>query len=224
MNCKHGAAGLKHLSASLDIKALADDGAFTGYGSVFGIEDRVGDVVEKGAFTGTLATWGQKNKLPPMLWQHRMDEPIGVYTKMLEDEHGLYVEGRLLVSDDPLAKRAYAHMKAGSVTGLSIGYTVPRGGGVWDDNAGVYRLSQIQLWEVSLVTFPANESAQVETVKSALRNPTEFERFLRDAGLSRAQAKALMGGGWKAISGARDAMADDDMHDDLQSLIQTLRG
>ncbi|WP_163372867.1 HK97 family phage prohead protease [Endozoicomonas acroporae] len=192
---------IKKLRKPFEVKSLGDDGTFSGYASVFDVVDSYGDVVKKGAFLESLGEWSSKGKLPPILWQHDPDQPIGPYTMMVEDEKGLYVEGKLLIDDDPLAKRAYAHLKAGTISGLSIGYTIPSGGGHWDEKAGVYRLEKLKLYEVSLVTFPANESAEVESVKSAIGNPKEFERFLRDAGLSRMQAKRLMSGGFSALSG-----------------------
>lgn len=211
----------KHLAAPFKVKSIKDDGTFTGYGSVFDVVDSYSDVVHRGAFAGSLESWQQRGGLPAMLWQHKFDEPIGVYTHMEEDEHGLYLEGRLLVDDDPLAKRAYAHLKAGSLTGLSIGYDIAPGGAEWDNQAEVFRLKNVNLWEVSLVTFPANDAARVETVKHALQGPRQFEKFLRDAGLSRNEAKALMAEGYKALP-TRDAV-DSDLIDDIKRLTEQLR-
>lgn len=212
----------KQLARPFQIKSLDEDGTFSGYGSVFGVEDSYGDVVERGAFKASLAAWVAKGRMPALLWQHDAREPIGVYTKMTEDDHGLYVEGRLLVSDDPLAKRAYAHLKAGSISGMSIGYVIPRGGGEWDPQTETYRLKQVDLWEVSLVTWPANDDARVDAVKSAIDSPREFERFLRDAGLSRSQAKALMGGGYKALD-QREA-DDGGLLAAIQNLMDEVKG
>jgi hypothetical protein len=121
-----------------------------------------------------------------------------------------------------MAKRAHAHLKAGSISGMSIGYSLPSGGWEYDKEKGVYRLKQIDLWEVSLVTFPANEDATVSTVKSALGNKTEFERFLRDAGLSRTQAKGLMARGFEGLS-QRDAVDSDLLHS-LKTITHQLKG
>ncbi|EII48312.1 phage prohead protease, HK97-like family protein, partial [Escherichia coli 2.3916] len=99
----------QRLDIPLNLKSVSDSGEFEGYGSVFGVKDSHDDVVVPGAFTTTLHKWSEKKALPALLWQHRMDEPIGVYTEMKEDDVGLYVRGRLLVDDDPLAKRAHAH-------------------------------------------------------------------------------------------------------------------
>lgn len=218
---------LKRIARPFELKSVTDEGTFAGYGSVFGNEDSYGDVVEPGAFAETLKTWAKKGGLPPMLWQHRHDEPIGIYEKMFEDDHGLYVEGRLLIDDDPLAKRAHAHMKAGSIGGLSIGYSIPKGGGTWDDEAGVYRLSQIRLWELSVVTFPANEEATIDTVKALdfIETERDFEMFLRDAGLSRADAKAAAGHGWKGVQARRDVGSDDALEvQQFRDLLKTIKG
>lgn len=171
----------------LEIKELSDDGSFSGYGSVFGNVDYYGDVVEAGAFTKTLAA-----KMPAMLWQHDSAEPIGVWTKIAEDEKGLYMEGRLLTGKVSRASEAHELLKAGAVKGLSIGY-MPK---VWEwlkDNNGdsIRHLKEIDLWEVSLVTFPANEAAVVTSVKS-LESIRDIEETLRDAGFSRSEAKSLI--------------------------------
>lgn len=216
------ATGNKQLAAHFKVKSVGEDGTFAGYGSVFDLVDTYSDVVHRGAFRESLNAWAKKGGLPAMLWQHKFDEPLGVYTKMEEDDHGLYLEGRLLIEDDPLAKRAYAHLKAGSLTGLSIGYSIPPGGAQWDSDAGVYHIKKVDLWEVSLVTFPANDAARVETVKHALQGPRQFEKFLRDAGLSRTEAKALMADGYKAIS-QRDA-GMGGLLDELNQLTAQLRG
>lgn len=107
----------QRLDVPLSLKSVSDSGEFEGYGSVFGVKDSHDDVVMSGAFAASLRAWSDRKALPALLWQHRMDEPIGVYTEMKEDDVGLYVRGRLLIDDDPLAKRAHAHMKAGSLPG-----------------------------------------------------------------------------------------------------------
>ncbi|WP_145533978.1 HK97 family phage prohead protease [Yersinia thracica] len=187
----------------LKLKSVSDSGEFEGYGSVFGVKDSYDDIVVPGAFIKSLNAWRDKNALPAMLWQHRMDEPIGIYTEMKENDVGLFVKGRLLIDDDPLAKRAHAHMKAGSLTGLSIGYMLKDW--EYDRNKEAYLLKEVDLWEVSPVTFPSNDEARVSDVKSAFArgetpSPKSIERVLRDVGLSRTQAKAFMAEGYSAIS------------------------
>tara|TARA_B100001063_G_scaffold247320_1_gene292615 strand:+ start:9209 stop:9856 length:648 start_codon:yes stop_codon:yes gene_type:complete len=194
--------------AGLKIKSVSDTGEFEGYGSVFGVKDSYSDIVVKGAFKKSLDRWAEKNSLPSLLWQHRMDEPIGIYTEMKEDENGLMVKGRLLIDDDPLAKRAHAHLKAGSITGLSIGYSLNEYD--YDNEKDAFILKDLDLWEVSLVTFPANEEARISDVKKALNGgeipqPALVEKCLRDVGFSRSQSKAFMADGFKAL---RDADSD----------------
>ena len=149
-----------------------------------------------------------------------MSEPIGVYSEMREDDRGLYVKGRLLIEGDPLAVRAHTHMKAGSLTGLSIGYILNE----WEysKDKDAWLLKEIDLWEVSPVTFPANDEARIEDVKAAITHgetPTQksIERILRDAGLSRTQAKAFMSGGYGALS-QRDAGELESALDCIKSL------
>lgn len=193
----------QRLDVPLKLKSVSDSGEFEGYGSVFGVKDSYADIVLPGAFSQSLQRWHEKQSLPAMLWQHRMDEPIGIYTEMNEDSTGLYLKGRLLIDDDPLAKRAHAHMKAGSLTGLSIGYIL--NDWEYDQAKEAFLLKEIDLWEVSLVTFPANDDARVNDVKSAFARgemplPKHIERVLRDVGLSRSQAKAFMAEGYGALS------------------------
>lgn len=192
----------KRLDIPFEIKSISDTGAFTGYGSVFGVKDSYSDIVIKGAFTNSLNKWKEKGRLPALLWQHKMDEPIGYYTKMVEDDNGLYLEGQLLIDDDPLAKRAHAHMKAKSLSGLSIGYILNDYD--YDKEKSAFILKDIDLWEVSVVTFPANDEARIDNVKSIFESgdippPKEIERVLRDVGLSRTQAKAFMSEGYSSL-------------------------
>lgn len=202
----------KRLNIPLEIKSVSDTGEFEGYGSVFGIEDSYSDVVMPGAFKNSLTQWNKKGRLPAMLWQHQMDQPIGIYTEMKEDEHGLYVKGRLLIDDDPLAKRAYAHLKAKSLGGLSIGFIL--NDYEYDNQLGVFKLIEIDLWEVSLVTFPANDEARVSDVKNQFKSgdipsPKALEKSLSEAlGFSQEQAQAFMAKGYSAID-KRETGFDD---------------
>jgi len=215
------------LHAPLRIKSVSETGEFSGYGSVFNTEDSYGDVVVKGAFTESLQDWAAKGRMPSLLWQHDVSEPIGVYTRMEEDDEGLYVEGRLLVDDDPLAKRAHAHLKAGSLSGMSIGYSLPPEGWSHDKEKDIYVLSKINLWEVSLVTFPANDEARVSQVKSILShgqtpNIRQVEHCLRDVGFSARQAKAFIADGYSGIN-LRDEGQDAELIKTISALTQSMR-
>ncbi|WP_431221719.1 HK97 family phage prohead protease [Serratia sp. L9] len=201
----------QRLDVPLKLKSVSDTGEFEGYGSVFGVKDSYSDIVIPGAFTKSLDNWKAKGGQPAMLWQHKTDEPIGVYTEMREDDVGLFVKGRLLIDDDPLAKRAHAHMKAGSLTGLSIGYMLKDW--EYDRTKDAFLLKEIDLWEVSPVTFAANDEARISDVKSAFARgetplPKNIERVLRDVGLSRSQAKAFMAEGYSALSSREAGGAD----------------
>jgi uncharacterized protein len=167
-------------SFPFEMKSLEKDGTFAGYGSVFGNKDSYGDVVMPGAFNDSLAEWKTKGRLPPILWQHDAAQPIGPFTSMREDAKGLHVEGQLLVNDVQLAREAHALMSAGAIGGMSIGYQIAPGGSTFNSQSMANELRALQLWEVSIVTFPANEEARVQSVKSiAAASFDEIERAIR---------------------------------------------
>jgi HK97 family phage prohead protease len=203
------ALGTKHLSAVRSgFKAVADKpGLIQGYGSVFNVTDSYGDIVAPGAFAASLEKWKAKSRMPAMLWQHDSATPIGSWTTMREDSVGLWCEGQLLLTV-PAGAQAYEHVKADTIDGLSIGFmTIER---TWNNETDLRTLNIVDLWEVSLVTFPANDSARVQSVKSAPRVKTirEFEDFLRDAGFSAAAAKAIAARGFKANPEPREEDGD----------------
>lgn len=187
-------ASLKIRDFGLDVKAVNEDGSFTGYGSVFGVEDSYGEVVAPGAFAESLVEIAQKGRPIPVLWQHRSDQPIGIYSSLREDDTGLYVEGMLLKDAVRQAGESYALMKAGAVSGLSIGYYVRQS--LYDEKTNVRTLLKLDLVEISLVTFPANDEARIDAVKSKIAHGelpslNEFERFLREAGFSKTKAAVI---------------------------------
>lgn len=191
---KHTTLKIRDFDLELKAEDVTDDGRFAGYGSVFGEVDSYHEVVAKGAFKASLAELKAKKRVVPVLWQHRSAEPIGVYDLLREDDVGLRVEGRLLIDAVAQAKEAHALMKAGAVSGLSIGYWVRKSSR--DEKTGIRTLLQLDLVEVSLVTFPANDAARVDAVKFKLAHgemPTlpEFERILREAGFSKTQAAVV---------------------------------
>lgn len=152
----------KRLSVSLEIKSIDESGRFAGYASVFDVVDQQRDVVQKGAFVQSLRNRVSEIKL---LWQHDMAQPIGYFTEIFEDAYGLYVEGQLLLNVEK-AREAFTLLKQGVVKGLSIGYAPIHYRMNPDD--GVRELSQVELYEISLVTFPANAVAEVSVVKGSL--------------------------------------------------------
>ena len=137
-------------------------GLISGYASVFGVVDEQGDRVINGAFSRSLKDIDDSSKWPKMLWQHDPKEPIGQWTKIQEDAKGLYVEGQLLL-DLQRGREAYALLKSKVIDGLSIGYRVVEAHK--SEMAGERLLSQLDLLEVSLVTFAANTAAKITEVK-----------------------------------------------------------
>jgi HK97 family phage prohead protease len=202
----------KFFSTLTEVK-FADDaalGTFSGYGAVFGNLDMKGDMIAKGAFTETLKQWRRRKKYPPMLLQHggfmAEDEvPIGKWLEMKEDDTGLAVEGRLINMDTERGRAVYGAMKEGVLEGLSIGFFTKEFTLGTKPDEPRRTLKKIELVEVSIVTFPANTEARVESVKSTPRTIREFEAMLRDvAGFSNAAAKAIAAGGFKAMPEPRD--------------------
>lgn len=187
----------KRLEFTFELKSISEDGTFTGYGSVFGVKDSYDEIVEPGAFVESLSV-----RKPALLWQHRSGEPIGVYTEIREDNIGLFMTGQLALKTQRGAE-AYELMKMGAVSGLSIGFQTREDS--YDKVTGIRTLKKVDLWEVSLVTFPANDSARVQAVKSIeeMTSLSEVEDCLRNAGFSRTEAKALIAR--LKILGRRDA-------------------
>ena len=141
------------------------DGTVEGYASLFGEIDQARDMVMPGAFAKTLASRGVRRI--PMLFQHDPAEPIGVWLELREDWRGLYARGRL-IPDVQRAREVLAMVKAGAIDGLSIGYRTVRGR--TDAKSGVRRLYEVDLWEISVVTFPMLSEARVSAVKGRGRD------------------------------------------------------
>lgn len=203
-------------NTGFELKFVAETGLFEGYASVFNVTDSTGDVILPGAFAKTLDKARLEGRLPPMLWQHDPAQPIGVWRDLHEDGHGLFVRGELFVQDIPLAREACKLLKEDVVTGLSIGYRAREARR--DVQNGLRVLAEVELIEISMVTFPANDFARIRRVKSQMAAglaPTErdCEAVLREAGFSRKMAKGFVAQGYKALMpGTRDAtaLADED--------------
>ena len=145
----------------LDLKRVESDGTFTGYASLFHTEDLGHDIVLPGAFRDSLArrdATGVK-----LLYQHNPAEPIGVWESLKEDARGLYARGRLMLAVTR-AREVLALMRAGALDGLSIGFRTVTG--QRDAKTGIRRLARIDLWEISIVTFPLLPEARIAHVKS----------------------------------------------------------
>jgi len=166
----------------------AREGFFSGYASVFDGVDSYGDTIVKGAYSKTLS---ERQRPIQMRWNH-FGPVIGKWISAQEDEIGLHMTGELTLGHS-VADDAYALMKHGAVNGLSIGFRIPEGGS--EKSGDVRLLKRIELVEVSIVEEPADLSARIGDVKSAIdeiESLKQAEAFLRDGcGLSWAAAKAL---------------------------------
>lgn len=150
-----------HLRASpparrADIAQVAFDGRFEGYASVFGVRDLAGDIVMPGAFRASLATRGAAGI--KMLYQHHAAKPIGVWSRLEETPRGLYAVGRIL-PEIARGRELLALMRAGALDGLSIGFHTLKARR--EERSGVRRLYEIDLWEISIVTFPMQPAARI---------------------------------------------------------------
>ena len=180
------------IDCGFEIKSVSESGQFVGYGSVYDVIDDGDDIVAAGAFADSLKEWKTKGRMPALLWQHNSYEPIGVYTKMSEDDRGLLVEGQLALKTQRGAE-AYELLQMKAISGLSIGFLTRADS--YDQKTGVRTIQKADLWECSLVTFPMNDAARVDSVKS-IDQITDFKSactYLRNAcGCSRTEATAIV--------------------------------
>ena len=176
---------IKHIACDLQVKTQGGEGVFAGYASVFNERDLQNEIVAAGAFARSLRKWKMQNRSPAMLWMHDPTMPIGVWTTVDENAAGLAVEGRLALRTQK-GGEAYELLKLGALTGLSIGYRTVASR--LDPKTKARILTDIDLFEISLVTFPANESARVSDVKS----PSHDRRLLTAAALRLREAARVL--------------------------------
>jgi len=193
---------MDRLCFGLQIKSLDGEGAFEGYASTFGNRDLGGDIVEPGAFSKSLKERGAKGV--KMLLDHDPRQRIGAWQDIREDSTGLFVKGQLFM-EKQIGRETHVDLKGGALDKMSIGYRTRQSS---DDGRRRARLlKDVDLLEISLVTFAMNESASVTAVKAAesVKTIREFEDFLRDVGgFSHAKAKAIAASGFKGHSEPRD--------------------
>ena len=199
---------MKTKDFTLQVKDLTEDGTFEGYGSIFGNVDSYGEKVMPGAFAESLAQHKREDTSVLMLWNHDSYQPIGVWEDLAEDSKGLWGKGRLFL-DIQKARETHTLAKNKAIGGLSIGYRERD----TDQDGSVRLLKKLDLYEISPVTFPANRSARIESVKSEhmdefarrLRDGDpmpikDFENILREAGVPKSMAVAIASHGYaKAI-------------------------
>ena len=209
-----------------EMKALdgEEPGTFVGMGAVFGNRDFVNDVIAPGAFAKSLKAFARKNRLPPLLWSHNTDEPLGRFLEMEETSRGLKVTGKLNLKVQRAAE-AHALLQDRDVTGLSIGFRIPEKGFEFDPKKNIRTLTEIDLMEVSIVSIPANDIARIGAVKEWLpeecspemvRTKRELEKALRDGRFSKSFA-AYVAAYWQPPA-QRDAEGES-----LQALIASAK-
>ena len=220
---------IRKSSAFLEVKAVTEAGEFEGYASTFGGEpDSAGDIVAPGAFKSSLERMARSDQKALLLYGHDRNNEIGEILELREDQTGLYMRAKLWIDGDhpdASAMKAYRGMtKQSGRAGLSIGYiTIDEK----QQPDGTWLLREVDVREVSVVTFPANTNARVTDVKSEMPTIREIEKTLTgDLGLTAKQAKTLLSQGYaKAAEGERDAdQGERDALSGVDALIQTLRG
>ncbi len=166
--------GLEHKFARFgDGLNVQDGNIIEGYASLFGACDQGGDVVTKGAYERSLKTLVATGRNVKMLWQHDPAQPIGIWDEVREDGKGLWVKGRLLDSVEK-GREAAALIAAGAIDGLSIGYRTVK---ATKNDKGQRLLTELELWEVSLVTFPMLPSARVGAKGETLMDDTTMREL-----------------------------------------------
>lgn len=211
----------------MELKAINEDGTFEAYGATFGNVDLGGDVIEKGAFSKTLAETSLDDI--QMYWNHDRDQPIGEYTEIMEDEHGLRCKGRLYIEAIPKAKEVHFLMKKRKVKAFSIIYKAIKDA----YEKGVRKLQEIKLHSIDPVMTPMNPKAVLLSVKSGeLVSKRDLESKLRDAGLSKQEAKAVIAEGWQGLKrdandheeGNTDQTIEEKKETDWTEVINILKG
>lgn len=193
----------QELRSEIVIKAFGEESDthyfFEGYGNVFNIRDSAGHITMPGAFGKSIQKHNASGIPLPITWNHNLGDPIGSWVEMYEDSYGLYIKGRL-TKGVPQAETAYKLLKGGDVSGLSIGcYVIDK-----EMSNGSLLLNELDLFEIAIVTVPANYQSRITFVKSMLENDelpsiSQVEKALREIGFSRSEAKILMSQGYKGL-------------------------
>jgi len=218
----------KYFGCDLTVKAATDAGNITAYASVFNVVDKVGDVVMPGAFAKSLAKRKAAGENLPMFYNHDTTiPPIGHWNSWHEDSKGLLLDGQIYVENE-IPRQVHSGLRGGALKRTSIGYSITDADIAQRGDSQVLELKELELWETSIVPFAANDFAEVQSVKASSvtleRIKTgeitirEVEQFLRDAGLSRKQAKAFCAEGFAGL--IRDE--NDQLSLALQQLISVI--
>jgi HK97 family phage prohead protease len=200
-------------------RANVETGEFSAVAWAFGEPDRQGDIIDKGAFVASLAQYAKNGNLPPLLWQHDHNEPVGSWLELKETAEGLEGAGRVSL-ETTKGRDVYPLLKSGALS-LSIGFQSEPSDSYTEN--GIRHFTKVDLLEISLVSVPANQNAVIREVKtfSDCENERDFESLVRDAlGLSRRQAKRLTSVGFPVLT-QRDAVQADEENE--QAIIAALK-
>lgn len=216
---------MKTRSFDFSVKNVTKRGAFSGYISVYGVTDSYREKVAPGAASESIAGREAAGRRFPILFQHDQSQPpIGAWTKLTEDDHGIHGEGELWLDDSPTARIVHRGLTDGAIDGLSIGYYEDTW--TYDEESRVKTLTKIHLVEASIVITPANDAARIDQVKAKVAagedvSIREFEAFLREkGGWSRSQAEEIAAFGFKRFARRESG----DVATNAASLVDALRG
>lgn len=219
---------MERLQVPFELKQVSEDDKrffiFEGLASTFGNTDLVDDIVEKGAFLDSLAV-----RMPKVLWQHDTNEPIGMPESLFETEQGLLIKGKLPKNDTFVSGRVIPQMMIGSISSMSIGFTVKD----FEIRDGIRHLKEIDLFEISLVTFPANPAATVNNFKSITHDKLsrittrkEYNELLKQTGCFSKQAREFLAAQFNpglCNTGVVD-LGNLGLTESIKSLTKDLRG
>jgi len=182
----------KILTVPFEIKKTDEDEkyfTFSGYASTFGNRDMGGDVVVKGAFVESL-----KKITPKLLWQHKTTEPIGIFEEIYEDDKGLFVSGKMPLDDDLVRGRVKPQMKIGSISQMSIGYSIVDKMIETKDDITTWFLTKLDLYEASLVSIPMNPLANITAMKNfeGIESIKDLNEYFRECGYTINQTESLL--------------------------------
>lgn len=158
---------LQHKSAGDKLLEVADTGRFSGYASVFGVIDDQGEIIRKGAYTDSLASYEESGKRFPVIYLHNLKEPVGYIEKAVEDDVGLWVEGVIMHETSAKAAEAYSFVKEGVISEMSVGFYYIPEDTVYDPETDITNIYKADLREVSLVVIGSNSGSRIVAVKSA---------------------------------------------------------
>ena len=197
-----------------DMPNAEEEGTFEGYASVFENTDLGNDVIKTGAFKKSLRKRGYKGV--KLLYQHKSDMPIGVFDSIKEDDNGLYVKGRLALKTTA-GRDAYELLKMGALDAMSIGFRANPQEISYDKRTQKRNIGEVDLLEISLVTFPMNPQALIRSVKANEISIREWEKGMRDAFvISRSEAKVAA----KAVYQMFEAKANSETLEELDKNVE----